>query len=591
MESLLFSRRLSDYLAQYQDIELMIKRDIVIGTLEIIGDFIYDFSVPSSWHLVEIERKDHREIIFIWDVHTDQAVCPECKTVSYHRVKTYFSRRIQDLPLSGMTVYHDIKANRYFCDNPKCALKTFFEQFDEVAEKDARLTNRLKDYVVRESIESSCHGTSKSLEHIGIKVSTDTINREVKKKGAIAVEQNLQRDDVKILSVDDINLRKGNSSTACSVFIDAETHRVLVIVQGATSEIAERVIQKFPSSEMVSRDRGTAYAAAASRSGKPQVADGFHLVQNIHKVIKDALSMEVPHDLFLREGDGWIRIVDSAYERPGSDVPEPECIEGLVVVKPATLAPDDIETRVNLAGLKRTQATKYKKTMAILELTENGLRTPEIAKRLSITTMDVSNYRKDAPETIESVELKIDEYYQMHGQGQWEYHQRTIANKARLSSESIVEPYKETVLRMFMDGENHRNIYPVIVQEGFQGCANAVYQYIIKYAHENGIPYGRNSRVIAPEERNDQSVVPRPPRISVERTSRNTIYQCLLHVAATRKEEIKQALFGMEAAPSDCLNEEHQRIPVEWENKTSYADSIAKIIFDTKPKDYSAKKK
>ena len=131
------------------------------------------------------------------------------------------------------------------------------------------MTNRLKDFVVREAIESSCHGTSKALKKIGVKVSTDTINREVKKKGAVVVTQNLKRDDVKVLSVDDINLRKGNSSTACSVFIDAETHRVLVIVQGATSEIAEKVMQQYPSAVMVSRDRGTAYVAATAKLVMP----------------------------------------------------------------------------------------------------------------------------------------------------------------------------------------------------------------------------------------------------------------------------------------------------------------------------------
>lgn len=64
--------------------------------------------------------------------------------------------------------------------------------------------------------------------------------------------------------MDDIHLRKGNSSTACTVFIDAQTPRVLVIVQGATSEIAEKIMQKYPSATRVSRDRGTAYAAAAA---------------------------------------------------------------------------------------------------------------------------------------------------------------------------------------------------------------------------------------------------------------------------------------------------------------------------------------
>jgi len=549
MESILFSKRLLEFLEQYNEIGMLRKQEITKGTIEILGDFIYDLSMPSSLYLNDIERIDNSELVFHWVSKTEQAVCPECKTVSHNRAKTYSTRCIQDIPVSELTVYHDIKANRYYCDNFGCTSKTFVEQFDDVAEKDARLSNRLKDFVVREAIESSCHGTSTALKRIGAKVSTDTINREVKKKGAEVVAQNLKRDDVKVLSVDDINLRKGNSSTACSVFIDAETHRVLVIVQGATGEIAKKVIQQYPSAVIVSRDRGTAYSAAAKKCGKIQVADGFHLVQNIHQAIKEALSLEVPHDLFVREGDGWIRMVDSACEKPV--ISEPDNDNCLVVIKPTTLAAEDMERRIHLAGLKTVQANKYKKTMEILELSESGLHTSEIAKRLSMKKLDVLNYRKNALETIENVERKIDEYYKMREQGQWEYHQKTIAKKARPSSESIVEPYKETVLRMFKDGKNHRNIHAVISQEGFTGSVNAVYQYLIKYAHENNIPYGHNSRVIPPEERTDRYMLSRPPRISIERVSRNSIYKGILHVAATRKDELKQALLGMEAAPND----------------------------------------
>lgn len=86
------------------------------------------------------------------------------------------------------------------------------------------------------------------------------------------------------------------------------------------------------------------------------------------------------------------------------------------------------------------------------------------------------------------------------------------------SSESIVEPYKETVLAMFNEGKNHRNIHPVIQEQGYEGSKNAIYQYLIKYALENNIPYGRNQRIIASEERTAVVAPPRPPRISLERT-------------------------------------------------------------------------
>jgi hypothetical protein len=158
-------------------------------------------------------------MVFLWASVTEQAICPECKTLSHHRAKTYFNRTIQDLPISGMTVYHEVKTNRYYCDNSACKSITFLEQFDEIADKDARLSHRLKDFALRTALDSSCNGAAKTLYSLGAKVSGDTIERELKKKGAIIVTQNLQRDDVHVLAIDDINLRKGNSSTACTVFL------------------------------------------------------------------------------------------------------------------------------------------------------------------------------------------------------------------------------------------------------------------------------------------------------------------------------------------------------------------------------------
>ena len=178
----------------------------------------------------------------------------------------------------------------------------------------------------------------------------------------------------------------------------------------------------------------------------------------------------------------------------------------------------------------------------------------------------------------------------MKGQGQWEYHQKTIVPNARPSVESIVEPYKVTVLQMLSEGKNHRNIYPVIVQEGFKGSSNAIYQYIIKYSHENGISYGVNARAIPLEERKVNSIIPRPPKIIIERASKQTIYESLLHAAATAKEDIKQSLLGLESRQNDSESNTAQSNSAEWVNKTNYTDSIAEIIFDTKQKNKNVKK-
>ncbi len=77
--------------------------------------------------------------------------------------------------------------------------------------------------------------------------------------------------------------------------------RFLVMVEGARQDTTEAVMAKFPTVDIVSRDRGSAYAAAADASGKLQVADPCHLIDNLHEAIKTALALTLGSDgLFLK---------------------------------------------------------------------------------------------------------------------------------------------------------------------------------------------------------------------------------------------------------------------------------------------------
>lgn len=58
-------------------------------------------------------------------------------------------------------------------------------------------------------------------------------------------------------------------------------------------------------------------------------------------------------------------------------------------------------------------------------------------------------------------------------------------------------------------------------------------------------------------------------------------------MAAKTRDEIKQSLLGLETVAKERKNQE---VSDKWVNKSSYADSIAKLVFDTKPKKENAKK-
>ena len=146
MESTRLSECLQYFLATSVAVEAAHQPAWIQGTLAVVGQFFYGFALPSAWHLREIQRLDQAVLLWVWASTTEQAVCLNCHVVSHHRTHTYWTRRLQDLPCAGMTVYHVITMNRYVCENPVCPVHTFTEQFEEIAGKDARLTQRLKNF-------------------------------------------------------------------------------------------------------------------------------------------------------------------------------------------------------------------------------------------------------------------------------------------------------------------------------------------------------------------------------------------------------------------------------------------------------------
>lgn len=183
MATYLITEQLIDYMQQYDELSGERLEEMANGVNKVFGEFLYDGYVPTSWHLQNIERNEDSELIFHWVSQTEKTACPECNTISHRQAKLYDIRRIQDLPMSGMAVYHNLRISRYWCGNPQCAVKMFAEQFLEIADKDSRFTCRLKTIAINIAIESSCLAASKRLKLMGAKMSKDTVNRAVKKKG------------------------------------------------------------------------------------------------------------------------------------------------------------------------------------------------------------------------------------------------------------------------------------------------------------------------------------------------------------------------------------------------------------------------
>jgi transposase len=526
----LFFKKHSDNGYHQEEIE-----QLYVYDMELQAFFDFGGIMPSCLKLQNKIRDEGKtkQLTFFWKSYSTEANCPFCGKTSHKRCKDYFTKPVQDIPQDNLTVYHEVTLQRYFCENSDCEYERFVERFPEFSEENARKTLRFKKHCIERALGSSCKHAEAELQAEGAVVSHDMIMEYLKAEGALKVDENLKRNDVKVLSVDDINLRKGDKSSGCTVFIDAETHKTLIIVRGTTKEEVKKVMGKFKSAEFLSRDRASAYSSAGKDFGMTQVADRFHLIKNAHDVIGDTLMSEMPARIFIRTGDGWI-------QEEGKEVGE----------KVRFHVPEHIvENKIKQAGLSDSKAKKYRDTLKMLELSDKGLRSADIAHELGESLEYVRKLRRSAVNTLENVKDRIVkrlEYINTDGKVSQKVPgiraKKTVAGSGvRPSKESIVEPYRQTVIEMWKAGGNHRTIHPVITKQGYTGSANAIYQFILKVAKEepeNMILKTKKQLAPKPWEKDfNPALAESLPNLSLEMLPRDKVYRNILKEASETRTE------------------------------------------------------
>jgi len=541
----------------------------------VIGNML--FSVESrkfkNFKLVNIVSNEGG-FTFTWESKSTSSICPRCGETSHEQRHTYNKRVVIDEPILGMPVMHCLRENLYMCQSckksgrPEC----FVEDISDICRRPyIKTTTNLDEKIVNDGINRSANGLAEDYNGI-IKISQGTILNRVKEAGGMVTEKNLtDTDGVKILSIDDNNARKGSSSTANTVVVDIERHIILVVAKGADSDLAKTIFEKFPDAEKLSRDRACAYSKAGNDCKLEQVADLFHLVENAHEAVKEALSSGLDYNIYIKEGGGWAELPLSG--------PLPEVPGGEETVMVSTLTDDDIALRVHLASLSERQEKKYRTVIELLRLHDQGLGSKEINKRLGITNSDRIKLFTETADVINGVEEKIDEYYA--NSGNRKTRQKTIGKRAKPSSESIVEPYSDIVMKMVGEGGNHRSILPAIQALGYTGSANAIYQYILKKRNEE-MPETESEATIP------EGAPPRPAKVSIQRVTKTAVYKFVLHEAAAKRTIETEEATGGSAKENDLSPE------LEWEKafgKASafYSGSIAGIITGSK-KDAKGKK-
>jgi transposase len=250
---------------------------------------------PDCLKITEVDEQDESITITLKSVKRSH-FCPECG----EEMRTYHStyrRTVQDLPILHKTVMLKILAYEYNCDNLDCEAITFVEDYDGFVGRYERMTNRCADFVRALAFETNCEGAAMICRLMGIKICGQTIIGMLRKLADCTVQPVGD-----VIGVDDFAYRKGQSY--CTVICDGVTHRTIDILEGRDGKALKEWLGKNKQIKVVTRDRAGAYASAISEvlPEAMQVADRFHLHQNLLDAIKQALRSELPNQIAIPNG-------------------------------------------------------------------------------------------------------------------------------------------------------------------------------------------------------------------------------------------------------------------------------------------------
>jgi transposase len=212
---------------------------------------------------------------------TRRSVCPLCGRGS-SRVHSRYSRMVSDLPWHGISVELEVRARRFFCDEPSCKRKIFCERLPEVAAR-ARKTVRLEEALLAIVLELGGRAGARLAEELGLLVGRDALLSRAKRAAPTDEER------VRALGVDDFAFRRGHAYG--TILVDLERRRVVDLLPERSQESLIAWLRRHPEVEVASRDRSNVYREALAE-GAPkatQVTDRWHLLRNLALTLEEFL--------------------------------------------------------------------------------------------------------------------------------------------------------------------------------------------------------------------------------------------------------------------------------------------------------------
>ncbi len=296
-----------------------------------------------------VEAAELAGTLCLWArARADHGVCCRCGQPSL-RVHSRYGRRLADAPVGGQRVLIRLTVRRFFCGNPACPAVTFAEQIDGLTSRRARRTPLLRGGLTGIGLALAGRAGARLAAVLGFPAGRTGLLR------LVMALPDPRPETVTVLGVDDFAFRRGRDYG--TVLVNAGTGKPVDLLRDREAETLEEWLRAHPGTEVICRDRASAYADGA-RKGAPaatQVADRWHMYHNLAGYVDKAAAR---HRDCLKEPE-------PTQEPPGGEEPADD--------GPQQAAAAAAQRRVADSALTRRTRERYELVQA-LRAEGNGIK-------------------------------------------------------------------------------------------------------------------------------------------------------------------------------------------------------------------------
>ena len=392
--------------------------EVLSSCLAFPGDFVITTLLPTPTHLV---------------VHLSRqaatAACPLCHQLS-ERVHSRYGRTVADVPCGGRRVILRLSVRKFVCTIASCSRQIFTERLPDFVESYARMTNRLVAALQAIGLATGGEMGARLVDKMGIATTPQTVLCQVMK---LPIDPH---PTVRVLGLDDFAWKKGRRYG--TLLVDLEARKIIDLLPDRACATVAKWLSKHPEIEIISRDRGTDYAAAA-REAAPQarqIADRFHLVRNLADVLQPLLARcRTDH----QRTDAPLSSEEECPPTDPPSLPHPDAWR--------QHASNQVERRY-----KANQDERDARYQRLAALRSQGLTMKTIGQCVGMSERSVRSWLK---------------------QGGAPIHRR------RKKRASLFDPYAAFVLEQWQAGvQTNERIYEAIRARGFRGSLSIVRKFL-----------------------------------------------------------------------------------------------------------------